>query len=263
LLWDFHGKTSVVTGGGRGIGRAASIAFAACGAKVAVLDIDGSLAEETVTLVERNGGAAKAWQCDVSDEQQVHRTVQSLINEHSSIDILFNNAGINRRIRLADWTAADWNGVIAVNMIGVFCMARAVGLRMVERRSGSIVNMSALGGGVVGLGRGTEIYTATKGAVAAMSRDFAAEWARYGVRVNCVAPGWIETDMNAPLLNNPAAAQRVIDRVPLGRWGTPEDVVGPVLFLASDAARYVTGHLIPIDGGASCIIKLTDDEVIR
>lgn len=115
--------------------------------------------------------------------------------------------------------------------------------------------MSALGGGIIGLGRGTEIYPATKGAVAAMSRDLAAEWAPFGVRVNCVAPGWIDTAMNEALLNHPVAAQRVIDRVPLARWGTPDDVVGPVLFLASEHSRFITGHLLPINGGASNIIR--------
>jgi len=125
------------------------------------------------------------------------------------------------------------------------------------RRSGAIVNMSALGGGVVGLGRGTEIYTGTKGAIVGMTRDLAAEFAPYGIRVNCVAPGWIDTAMNAPLMNQPTAPQKVLDRIPLGRWGEVEDVVGPVLFLASDAARYITGHVLPIDGGAAAIIRIT------
>jgi NAD(P)-dependent dehydrogenase (short-subunit alcohol dehydrogenase family) len=134
---------------------------------------------------------------------------------------------------------------------------------MVGRRSGAIVNMAALGGAMIGLGRGTEIYCGTKGAVAAMSRDLAAEFAPHNVRVNCVAPGWIETDMNAPLLQHPTAPQRVVERVPLARWGTVDDVVGPVLFLASDAARYITGHLLPIDGGANNIIRLTTESIIR
>lgn len=263
MLWNFEGKSVVITGGGRGIGRAASLGFAEHGAQVAVLDLDEAAAQETAALIRQSGASALAWRCDVSRETEVRRTVADVLGEFTKIDVLFNNAGVNRRLPLAEWTEADWSAVIGVNFIGAFCMARAIGLNMIERRSGSIVNMAALGGAVVGLGRGTEIYAGTKGAVAAMSRDLAAEFAPYGVRVNCVAPGWIDTEMNAPLLRHPAAAERVVERVPLGRWGTVEDVVGPVLFLASDAATYITGHLLPIDGGANNIIRLTSEKVIR
>jgi NAD(P)-dependent dehydrogenase (short-subunit alcohol dehydrogenase family) len=260
--WNFTGKTAVVTGGGDGIGRAVAQALALSGANVAVLDKNPQAARTTCTAVSSNG-ALKWWRCDVALEDEVRATVNEVVAEFSAIDILFNNAGVNRRKALNEWTAEDWNEVISVNFIGSFCVARAVGQHMVERRRGSIINMSALGGGVIGLGRGTEIYAGTKGAVAGMSRDLAAEWARFGVRVNCVAPGWIETEMNAPLLRHATAAQKVIERVPLGRWGKPGDVVGPVLFLASDFASYITGQLLTIDGGASSIIRITNDEVIR
>ena len=262
-MWDFTNKVAVVTGGGRGIGAGVARAFAQHGARVAVVDIDAEAAEHTCAVIRQPGHDVAAWPCDVRDEDQVETTVNEIVGRFGAIDVLFNNAGIHRRLPLFEYHREDWEAVIGVNLVGVFLVARAVGRHMVARRSGSIVNMSALGGGVVGLGRGSAIYCATKGAVAAMTRDLAAEWAPYGVRVNAVAPGWIKTDMNAPLLQNETAARRVVERVPLARWGEVDDVVGPVLFLASDAARYVTGHLIPIDGGAASIIRLTSDEVIR
>ena len=236
---NFTGKTVVVTGAAQGIGRGVADAFLAEGARVAALDIKGT-----------------EYLCDVSKEEEVRKTIDRVIADFGHIDILFNNAGVNRRIPLKDWKAEDWNAVIGVNFIGSFLVARAVGLHMCERGQGAIVNMSALGGGFIGLGRGTEIYTGTKGAIAAMTKDLAGEFAPYGVRVNAVAPGWIDTELNAPLLNHPTAPQKVLERVPLGRWGTVADVVGPVLFLASNAARYVTGHMIPIDGGAAAVIKI-------
>jgi NAD(P)-dependent dehydrogenase (short-subunit alcohol dehydrogenase family) len=263
MSWNLAGKKVIITGGGNGIGRAVAHALFNLGSQVAVLDKDIDAARDTCALSSPNGGTLTPWRCDVSSEDEIQSTIEAVLKEFSSIDFLFNNAGINRRKALKDWTSQDWNELISVNFVGAFCVARTVGLHMVERRSGSIVNMSALGGGVIGLGRGTEIYAGTKGAVAAMSRDLAAEWAPFGVRVNCIAPGWIETDMNAALLNHSSASQKVIERVPLGRWGLPGDIVGPVLFLASDHSAYITGHLLPIDGGASSIIRLTSDEVIR
>ncbi len=163
MSWGFENRTVVITGGGNGIGRASAIAFAQNDARVAVLDRDLAAAEQTCAFANNGINLARAWRCDVASESDILDTVSAVIHEFSGIDILFNNAGVNRRIKLADWKADDWNALIQVNLIGVFCVARAVGLHMVERGRGSIVNMSALGGGIIGLGRGTEIYTATKG----------------------------------------------------------------------------------------------------
>ena len=260
---DFSGRHVLVSGGGSGLGHAVSLAFAAAGGRVAVVDVNEEAALQTVAAIRSNQGSAEAYVCDVSVEAQVEQTLDAMCEHGGTPDVLFNNAGVNRRLPLREWTAEDWNHVVGVNFIGSFLVARAVGQRMAQCQRGSIVNMSAGGGGLIGLGRGTAIYCGTKGAVVAMTRDLAAEWAADNVRVNCVAPGWIKTDMNAAILQHPVASQRVQQRVPLGRWGEPEDVVGPVLFLASDEARYITGHTLPIDGGVHNIVRLTDDATIR
>jgi NAD(P)-dependent dehydrogenase (short-subunit alcohol dehydrogenase family) len=262
-MFNLTGRMALVTGGGRGLGRAIARGLARHGAAVAVADWDLKGAEETAAAIRDPNRLAAAYRCDVSQEDEVRHTVAAVLEEFGQIDVLVNNAGITKRIPLFDWQAADWEEVIRVNQVGTFLVAREVGRHMIERRIGSIINMSALGGGLAGLGRGNAIYCSTKGAVAAITRDLAAEWAQHGVRVNCIAPGWFKTEMNAPLLANEELVQRILDRVPLGRLGEPEDVVGPVVFLASDASAMITGQMLAIDGGASSIINLSTEPVIR
>jgi NAD(P)-dependent dehydrogenase (short-subunit alcohol dehydrogenase family) len=258
-LFDLTGRVALVTGAARGLGRAIALGLARHGADLAVLDADSGGVERTAREVQAEGRRCLPLWCDVAREDQVRAAVARTLAELEVIDILVNNAGITKRIALDDWHHDDWEEVIRVNQIGTFLMAREVGRHMVGRGRGSIVNVSALGGGLVGLGRGNAIYCGTKGAVAAMTRDLAAEWAAFGVRVNCVAPGWFRTDMNAPLLKNPDLLRQILGRVPLGRLGEPEDVVGPVVFLASEAAYMITGHVLPVDGGAASIISLGND----
>ncbi|MCI0377177.1 MAG: SDR family oxidoreductase [Gemmataceae bacterium] len=262
-LFDLTGRVALVTGAARGLGRAIALGLAQHGAAVAIADRNLEEAEKTAAEIRGNAGNAVACGCDVSEKSEVVELVAHVMGKLGPIDILINNAGITKRIALFDWQESDWEEVIRINQIGTFLVARAVGKHMVERRRGSIVNMAALGGGLLGLGRGNAIYCSTKGAVVALTRDLAAEWAQFGVRVNCVAPGWFRTDMNAPLLKNPAVVERILDRVPLGRLGEPEDVVGPVLFLASDAAAMITGHCLPIDGGVSAIVSLSREPVVK
>lgn len=261
--FDLTGRAAIVTGAGRGLGRAIALGLAEHGASVAVVDRDADSAQRVASEIGATGLPARAFPCDVGDLTSVESTVSAAVAHFGAIDILVNNAGITKRLALDDWTEADALEVIRVNQLGTFFASRAAGRHMVARRRGSVVNVSALGGGLVGLGRGNAIYCGTKGAVVAYTREFAAEWAPHGVRVNAVAPGWFRTEMNAPLLANAPFLSRILDRVPLARLGEPADIVGPVIFLASDASAMITGCLLPIDGGVSGVVSLSTEVVVR
>ena len=261
-LFDLTGRVGLVTGGGQGLGAAIAEALHGQGATTFVLDhnIDAAVATAR-QMANRSGSgpAAEALECDVRDRQQISSCVATILAQHRRIDVLVNNAGIHRRVDPLDASPDDIEAVLEINLVGSFQMASAVGQVMIEQRSGSIINLSALGGGLVGLGRGGSIYGATKGGIVALTRDLAAEWGKYGVRVNALAPGWIRTPMTAALQHDRQKAAKVLERVPLGRWGEASDVAGAAVYLASDASQYVTGHTIPIDGGAANVIALSDE----
>jgi len=255
-MFDLTGKTAIVTGGGRGLGTAIVEAFCEQGAVVSILEVDESSGRRVADQVNESCGREAAFMlsCDIRDEPQVQKCVTEIHQQHERIDILVNNAGIHRRGLPEELSQEDIQAVLNVNLLGSFYVARAVGPLMVKQRSGSIINMSALGGGIVGLGRGGSIYGITKGAIVAMTRDLSAEWGKYGVRVNSLAPGWIRTPMTIQLQQDEERSAKMLERVPLRRWGEAKEVAGAAVFLASDASAYVTGHTIPIDGGAANVI---------
>ena len=256
--FDLTGRVAVVTGGAQGLGAAIARALAEQGAAVALLDVQAdAVVAAAAELARATGQPAEGLGCDTRAQAQVDACVERIASRFGGIDILVNNAGIHRRGTPTDYQSQDLTDIFAVNLTGCYQVAGAVGKVMLSRRSGSIINVSALGGGLVGLGRGGSIYAMTKGGVVALTRDLAAEWGRHGIRVNAVAPGWIRTPMTRALQNDPQRSAKVLERVPLGRWGEPEDVAGVVVFLASDAAAYVTGCTIPIDGGAANVIALS------
>ncbi len=259
-LFDLDGKVVLVTGAAQGLGAAIGNACAVQGATVVLADIEQEQVSEVAqALSEQTGAAVVAQACDVRDKDQVQQLVQSVVTDQGRIDVLVNNAGIHRRVDPLNISPADLKAVLDVNLVGCLNMASAVGKVMIQQRAGSLINISALGGGLVGLGRGGSVYGITKGGLIALTRDLAAEWGRYGIRVNALAPGWIKTPMTRQLQDNPAGSARVVERIPLGRWGDPEDVAGAAVFLASDASCYITGHTIPIDGGAANVIALSQE----
>ena len=249
------GKRALITGGAAGIGRAIALKLAREGCDIAILDIDARAAEATAAEVRALGRGAKAATGDVSDPASVRAAVTALSDKSAPIDILVNNAGIARLGSLLTISDKDWRDTFAVNVDGVFNVTRAVVPGMVERKQGAVVNLASW------LGRrghpAFSAYAATKFAIVGMTQSLAPEVAPSGVRVNAVCPGLIggtpmrdALDATSEAAGLPRAAERA-KSIPIGRIGTPEDVAGTVIFLCSRAGAYLTGAVIPVDGGSS------------
>lgn len=245
-MMKFEGKTAIVTGGSRGLGRAICLELARGGANVALCCAGNeAAARETVRAVEELGAKALAVRCDVSDAARVDELVKAALEAFGRIDILVNNAGITRDNLLMRMSEADFDAVINANLKGTFLCMKAVSRLMLKQRYGRIVNLSS----VVGLrgNAGQVNYAASKAGVVGMTKSLAKELASRGVTVNAVAPGFIETDMTAALPEAARAAAQ--ESIPMNRLGAPEDVARAVAFLASDDAAYITGQVLAVDGG--------------
>ncbi len=260
-LFDLSGKIAVVTGAARGLGQAAAVGLADYGANVAALDLEAAACGGTCRAIEPAGRTCRAYGCDVADEHAVARTVARIAAEFGRIDILVNIAGITARVPTAEITPEQVRRLTEVNYYGTFWMCKEVGKIMLAQGGGAIVNMSALGGGLLGTGRGNAAYSSTKGAIAALTKELACEWGARGIRVNAVAPCWFQTEMNATsIFANKSFMEQVMTKLPMRRIGQPRELVGPIVFLASAAASMITGLVLPVDGGAAatCPIEWKD-----
>lgn len=240
------GKTAIVTGGSRGIGRAASIALAKAGANVAIIYAGNTkAAEETKQLVEGCGVRAALFQCDVADEASVTSMVKSVKKDFGSIDILVNNAGITRDGLLMIMKEEDWDAVLKTNLTGVYRCTKAVSRIMMKQKAGSIINLTSVVGETGNAGQAN--YAAAKAGVIGFTKAVAKELASRNIRCNAVAPGYVETDMTAFLTEE--GKEAMLKTIPLGRPASADDVAQAILFLASDEASYITGQVLNVDGG--------------
>ncbi len=245
--FSLQGKNALVTGSQVGLGAGIAIAFAEAGANVVVHGIDDRGIADVCAAVRAAGAKPVVAIGDVSEARVCEDLVETTVRELGSIDILVNNAGIIRRQPAAEFSAKNWSDVIEVNLNAVFRFCQLAGRRMLAQGGGKIINIASLlsfQGGIL-----APSYAAAKGAVAQLTKALANEWATGNVNVNAIAPGYMATDNTAALRADPVRSKAILDRIPAGRWGTPRDVGGTAVFLASPASDYVTGHVLVVDGG--------------
>ena len=251
-LFDLSGRTALVTGASRGLGRAMAEGLAAAGAKVVVNGVDAARAEGTAAEMRAAGYAAEALPFDVTDEAAVLRAFAGLDAKGTAIDILVNNAGIQLRKPMIELSTPEWQRVIDANLTSAFVVGREAARRMLPRGQGKIVNIGSL---TSQLARATVApYTVAKGGIKMLTQAMAAEWAVHGIQANAIGPGYMITDMNQALIDNPTFDAWVKGRTPAKRWGRPDELVGACVFLASRASDYVNGQIIYVDGGMSAVL---------
>jgi len=244
--FNLEGKVALVTGSGTGIGAAIAMALARSGADVLCHD-RGAEGQPTSEQIRGLGRRSVALSADLSDRDAQDKLVADALRELGRIDFLINNAGMIRRAPAVDYSDEDWDLLLEVNLSAPFRLSRRVGKLMIEQGGGRIVNTASLlafQGGIL-----VPAYAASKGGVAQVTKALANEWAGKGVNVNAIAPGYIATNNTAALRADPERSRQILERIPAGRWGEPDDIAGAAVFLCSDAARYVTGHVLVVDGG--------------
>ncbi len=246
-LFDLHGKTALITGSSRGLGNAMARGLGEAGATVVLNGRNGEVLAQAVDEFKENGINAYGYSFDILDHDAVEKNIDAIEREVGNIDILINNAGINHRTPIEDFSTEDWYDIMNVNLTGPYLMAQTVGKRMIERRAGKIINITSIAAEISRFK--ITPYSASKGALKMLTKGLAVEWAQHNIQINAIGPGFYKTDMNEPLFTDAEFNKWVDGRVPAKRWGEPEELAGAAVFLASDASSYVNGQTIYVDGG--------------
>jgi len=249
-LFDLKDKVAVVTGGAGGLGRPTALGLADFGANVVVTSRDLGKLNVVKGEIERLGSKALAIQCDVTKPADVEKMVKETVDKFGKIDILVTYAGMNIPKPAEEYPYNDWEKVMGVNVTGTFLTCREVGKAMIEKKQGKIINISSVRG-AYGLPRNYVAYATSKGAVIALTKQLATEWAKFNIRVNAIAPTVIATELTAHIMANPELSKNMKSRILLGRWGYPDDLIGAIVYFASDASNFVTGQILFIDGGVT------------
>ena len=247
--FDMTGAVAVVTGGSRGIGFEAAVALGRCGAKVVIASRDRSSLDAAVRRLAELGVEATYIVLDVTDSSAVNKAADAIVAQHGQVDVLVNSAGIARLNSALETSDDEWRAVMDINLNGLFWCCRAFGRHMVARAKGSIVNIGSMSGLIINRPQTAASYMASKGAVHMLTKALATEWAKSGVRVNALAPGYVATDMTLKMRERPELFNTWLDMTPMGRIGEPAEAAAAVVYLASGASTYVTGTILSVDGG--------------
>ncbi len=251
-LFSLHSRVALVTGSSQGIGLAIAEGLADAGAKVVLNGREKVKLEAAATMLRDKGHDIDIAAFDVTDEDAAARAVDTINVNHGAIDILFNNAGMQFRTTLEDYPIAKWRELFQVNVESAFIVGKAVAKNMIARKSGKIINICSVQSE---MGRPTIApYTATKGAIKMLTKGMCADWAKHGIQINAIGPGYFKTPLNQALVDNPEFSSWLEKRTPAGRWGTVDELIGAAVFLASDASSFINGHVLYVDGGITSVL---------
>jgi len=244
-LFDLTGKTAIVTGASRGLGKAMALALAQAGANVVITDVMDTAS--AVQEIEATGAKALGLKVDVTNQKDIDSMVKATVEKFKKIDILINNAGVYYPTPVKDMVENDWDKIMNINLKGTLYCTQAVGKEMCKSKSGSIINIASIAG-IMAIAQ-SAAYNASKAAIIMLTKTLATEWASSGIRVNAICPGIFATDMTKDMLQDKGFQQMVKAKVPMGRYATPDELMGAAVYLASSASSYTTGHALVVDGG--------------